>query len=98
MVTAPEGPLHFTQRKGGGVTDISDRFMEALEKLEEVVDGATPDEALGSFDEATLQVFWREWPHFSSWMGGLWRRLNDQLAEPAIAQRDPDLDEVGGSE
>ena len=52
---------------------------------------------LRKLDEATLQVFWRDWPNISSWAGALWRKLNDDLDQPARPTRDPDLDEVGGS-
>jgi hypothetical protein len=77
--------------------DESDRFLEAISEMEAVSDAVTPHDAHRAFDEATLQVFWRNWPHVSSWAGALWRLLNDELAEAAEPPQDPDLDEVGGS-
>jgi hypothetical protein len=48
-------------------------------------------------DDITLQVFWRDWPHLSSWAGALWRRLNTELARPATPTSGSDLDpDVGG--
>ena len=70
--------------------DVSDRFTEALTGLGNVADTLTPDEAQRAFDEVTLQVFWREWPHVSSWAGSLWRRINEDLADSthtALGQR-----------
>lgn len=64
----------------------------------EVADAITAENAAEALDDATLQLFWRDWPNLSSWAGALWRRLNDQLAEPATPPRDPELDEVGGSD
>ncbi len=75
----------------------SERFLEAISGLEEVADATTAHEAHRTFDEATLQVFWKNWPHISSWAGALWRLLNDELADAAEPPRDPELDEVGGS-
>lgn len=66
------------------------RFAEALEELNAVADEVTADEAQRTFDEATLQVFWREWPHISSWAGALWRRLNEDV------QPLGESDDVGG--
>lgn len=76
--------------------DPSVRFTQAISELESVADSVTADEARRTFDAATLQVFWRDWPHISSWAGALWRKLNEELAAPATPPRDPDLDEVGG--
>jgi hypothetical protein len=76
--------------------EMSDRFIEGLSKLEEVADAVTPDDAAKSLDEASLQNFWRDWPGLSSWAGALWRRLNEELAEPASPVGDPELDESGG--
>lgn len=73
----------------------SDRFLRAISELEEIADSISVDEAQKALDSATLQVFWRTWPHVSGWAGGLWRRLNDEVAQPATPVRDPDLDEVG---
>lgn len=75
---------------------ISEEFTDAFHKLEGVADAATPEEAAKTLDETTLQVFWRDWPHLSSWAGKLWRLLNEQLADPATPPQDEELDEVGG--
>ncbi len=54
------------------------------------------DGALEELDETTLQMFWRDWPHIASWAGGLWRRLNQELAEPATPAAAGEVD-TGGS-
>ncbi len=76
--------------------DASDRLLKAIEEYERVAGAATPDEAAGSFDEATLQVFWQSWPHISSWAGALWRRLNENLADAAKPEEESEFHEVGG--
>jgi hypothetical protein len=78
------------------VTDQSDRFQEAIAELNAIADAVPSDDAHDHFDPTTLQLFWREWPHISSWAGALWRRLNEDLEQPASPPQDPDLDEVGG--
>lgn len=75
--------------------ELDGRLLEALQELDEVAAGLTAEEAVAELDDATLQVFWRDWPNISAWAGGLWRRLNDDLAQPARPPQDPDLDEVG---
>jgi len=75
--------------------EASDRFLNAISELEAVSGSVTAHDAHRGFDEATLQVFWRDWPHISSWAGALWRLLNDELADAAAPPSDPDLDEVG---
>ena len=75
--------------------DGGERLVEALEALQDVAGEVTPDEALTAFDDATLQVFWRDWPNISSWSGALWRRLNEDMAQPSTAPQD-ELDEIGG--
>ena len=65
--------------------------------LDEVASELTADAAVRELDEATLQVFWRDWPNVSSWTGALWRKLQADLDRPARPAGDPDLDEVGGS-
>jgi hypothetical protein len=52
---------------------------------------------LADFDETTLQVFWKKWPHVSAWAGSLWSMLSAELAGPSSPQRDPELDETGES-
>jgi hypothetical protein len=76
--------------------DVGERFIAALTQLDELSSGLTVDEALSELDEATLQVFWRDWPNINSWAAAIWRRLNDDLARPASPPAS-DLDEVGGS-
>jgi hypothetical protein len=78
--------------------EVGERLLEALSGLDEVSGELTADEALAEIDDATLQVFWRDWPNISAWAGALWRRLNDDLAQPSRPPTDADLDEVGGSE
>jgi hypothetical protein len=36
-----------------------------------------PGEALQAVDEATLEVFWRDWPEIIAWARSLWQRLNE---------------------
>ena len=78
--------------------DLSVEFLELIHRLEEVRDAITPERAHAEFDEITLQVFWRKWPHLSTWAGSLWRMLSEELTEPGSPHRDADLDEVGGSD
>lgn len=77
--------------------EVAERLMDALSQLEQVADAVTPDEAVSTLDDASLQVFWRDWPQVSAWAGSLWRKLNEDLAAPARPSQDPELDEVGGS-
>jgi hypothetical protein len=76
--------------------EVEHRLLDALSSLDAVADQVTPDEAAATLDDTTLQVFWRDWPRLGSWAGTLWRQLNEDLATPAAAVRDPDIDEVGG--
>ncbi len=78
--------------------DLSDRFLDAIARLEEVADAVTPHDAYDQLDDTSLQVFWKTWPGLSSWAGSLWRLLNEELVDPAAPPTDPDLDEVGGSD
>jgi hypothetical protein len=78
------------------VDDASDRLLKAIEEFEHAAGAATPDEAASSFDEPTLQVFWQNWPHVSSWAGALWRRLNENLADAAVPEDRSEFHEVGG--
>ena len=72
----------------------SDRFLNAIGELDEVTGSLSPDEARATFDETTLQVFWRDWTRISQWAGALWRTLNEDLELPARQAVDPD-DETG---
>jgi hypothetical protein len=77
--------------------DLGDQFLELIHQLEEIRDSITPERAHATFDETTLQVFWKRWPHVSSWAGLLWRMLSEELSIPAQPHRDHELDEVGES-
>jgi hypothetical protein len=77
--------------------EVADRLVSALSRLDAVADEVTPEEALQAIDEATLEVFWRDWPEINAWARALWQRLNEDLAGPATPPQDPDLDEVGES-
>lgn len=78
--------------------ELAGRLVEALTQLDEVATAlAAADDAVAELDGATLEVFWRDWPQISAWATVLWRRLDEDLAQPAHPPEDPDLDEVGGS-
>jgi hypothetical protein len=77
------------------VSDASERFIEAISSLESVTEELTPDEAHRTFDDATLQQFWRDWTHISAWAGSLWRLLSRDLEAPATPVSDHELDETG---
>jgi hypothetical protein len=79
------------------VDDVADRFLELIHELEDVANGMTAQRALAEFDETTLQVFWKKWPHVSAWAGSLWSMLCAEMAAPSTRETDPDLDETGGS-
>ena len=78
--------------------DISDRFLDAISRLEDLADAVTPHDAHRQLDETSMQVFWRTWPGISSWAGALWRLLNEELMDPASSSHHPDSGEVGGSD
>ena len=80
-----------------GVADdeIGERLVQALTQLEEVADALTPDDALTALDEASLQIFWKDWPNVSSWAGALWRRLDADMARASTPPQD-EFDDVGG--
>ena len=77
--------------------DTGNRFLELIHELEDMVTSVTVERALAEFDETTLQVFWKKWPHISGWNGRLWAMLSAELAGPASGVADPELDETGGS-
>jgi hypothetical protein len=79
------------------VEDIADRFLELIHELEDITGSVTAQRALAEFDETTLQVFWKKWPHLSSWAGSLWGMLSAELSGPSSRHEDPDLDEIGES-
>lgn len=77
--------------------DIADRFLELIHELEDVANSISVERALTEFDETTLQLFWKKWPHISGWNGRMWAMLSAELAGPASRAADPELDETGGS-
>lgn len=77
------------------MADVAQQLLEAMESLDEVADSMTAHDAVDQLDEATLQVFWRDWPRIQSWAGSLWRHLNDELAEMA-SPAGGDVDTGGG--
>jgi hypothetical protein len=79
------------------MNDIGDRFLDLIHELEDVTTSVTVERALADFDETTLQVFWKKWPHLSGWNGRLWALLSAELAGPSSRAGDPELDETGGS-
>jgi hypothetical protein len=79
------------------VDDISDRFLDAISRFEEVADAATPHDAYRRLDETSMQVFWKTWPGLSSWAGSLWRLLNEEFMDQAVSADHSDSGEVGGS-
>ena len=82
---------------GGEVTsDAGERLLQAMAQLEAVADEVTAEDAARTFDEATLQMFWRDWPAIGSWSGALWRMLNRDLADAAHPSGALDA-ETGGS-
>jgi hypothetical protein len=76
--------------------DVSERLLGALSALDDVADEVMPDDAAAVFDDAALQVFWREWPRLGAWAGAVWRRLDSDMSGPAAPVADGELDEVGG--
>jgi hypothetical protein len=76
------------------VDDIADRFLGLIHELEDVTRSVTAQQALAEFDETTLQVFWKQWPHVSAWAGSLWGMLSAELASP---HADPEMHETGES-
>lgn len=77
--------------------DIGDRFLELIHDLEEVASSVTAQRALAEFDETTLQVFWKKWPHLSAWAGQLWSMLSAEVAERSRQHEDLDIEEIGES-
>jgi hypothetical protein len=80
------------------VEDISDRLLEAITRLQEVADAATPHDAHRQLDETSMQVFWRAWPGISSWAGSVWRLLDEEFMDPAVPSSGSEGHDVGGSE
>jgi hypothetical protein len=82
---------------GGPVEDVADRFLELIHDLEDISTTLSAQRALAEFDETTLQVFWKKWPHVSAWAGSLWSMLSAELSAPSSPQRDAEHDETGES-
>lgn len=78
------------------MVDVSQQLIEAMENIEAVADTVTPEAALTELDETALQVFWRDWPQISAWAGSLWRKINQDLAEPAGPDAEGGADVGGG--
>lgn len=77
--------------------DLADKFLELVHEFEDVATSMPAHQALAEFDETTLQVFWKKWPHLSAWAGQLWTMLSAELSGPSTQHDDPDLDEIGES-
>ena len=77
--------------------EIADRFLELVHELEDISFKVPAETALAEFDQTTLQVFWKKWPHLSGWAGSLWSMLSAELSGPATQHSDPELDEIGES-
>ena len=71
--------------------------LDLIDCLEEVRDAVTPERAHAEFDETTLQVFWKKWPGISPWAGSTVEDAIRGAGRTSEPDRDPDLDEVGGS-
>jgi hypothetical protein len=79
------------------MNDVADRFLDLIHELEDVTTSMTVEQALAQFDETTLQVFWKKWPHLSGWNGRLWAMLSAEVAGPSARVVDAEYDETGGS-
>jgi hypothetical protein len=77
--------------------DVGDRLLDLVHEMDEVTRNLTPEQAHETFDETTLQVFWKQWPGVSAWAGSLWRLLSEEMSGPSSPHLDPELDEVGES-
>jgi hypothetical protein len=79
------------------VDDIGDKFLELIHDFEDIANSLTAQRALAEFDETTLQVFWKKWPHLSAWAGSLWGMLSAEVAEHSRQHDDSDTGEIGES-
>jgi hypothetical protein len=79
------------------VEDVADRFLELIHELEDIANALPAQRALAEFDETTLQVFWKKWPHVSGWAGSLWSMLSAELAAPSVQHDDQNPGEIGES-
>ena len=78
--------------------EVADRLLDALNGLQQIAGAMTAEQAARALDEASIEVFWRDWPDVSSWIGALWRTVDEDHAEPAREAEDAELDEVGGGD
>jgi len=76
----------------------AERLVAAVTELQDIAAAVTPEEAARAFDEASLELFWRDWPEVTSWTEALWRQVDEDRADPAREAEDPELDEVGGGD
>jgi hypothetical protein len=79
-------------------TETGDRLLALLGELDAITREVPAEEASRLLDAATLEVFWRDWPHVRTWAETVWQRLGQDLAVPAQPVDDPELDEVGGGD
>lgn len=77
--------------------DIGDRFLDLIHDIEDIASRVPAQRALAEFDETTLQVFWKKWPHVSAWAGQLWSMLSAEVAERSMRHEDSGSDEIGES-
>jgi len=77
---------------------LAERLLAALSELQQIAGAMTAEQAARALDEASIEVFWRDWPDLSSWTGALWRTIEEDHAEPAREAEDSELDEVGGGD
>lgn len=75
--------------------DISERFLELIHELEDVANSLPSQRALAEFDETTLQIFWKKWPHLSAWAGQLWTSLSAEVADHATRHDELGHHEIG---
>jgi hypothetical protein len=87
-----------SSRAGGLLVDeIADRFLELIHELEDIANSLPAQRALAEFDETTLQVFWKKWPHLSGWAGALWAMLSAELSGPSTQHDEAEHGEIGES-
>lgn len=78
--------------------ELAERLLAALNELQQIAGAMTAEQAARALDEASLEMFWRDWPDLNSWTGALWRTIDEDHAEPAREVADAELDEVGGGD
>lgn len=78
------------------MADVSQQLIEAMESFNALADAVSPEAAYLELDDSTLQLFWRDWPQISAWAGSLWRKVNQDLVEPASPESEGLADTGGG--